>query len=219
MNGGTEFWNFFNTEASPKLAIREKAFRKIFEHLDTLEGPIAIIETGCVRAADNWASNGQSTILFDKYISCRDSVSECYTVDISQKAVSLCKTLVSDRVKVQEDDSVHYLNLLSKIFFKQKKTVDLVYLNSFDLDWTHWYPSAIHHLKELVAIIRSFNERTLLVVDDCLMNVNFVYPEQGKVALIGEPKIGGKGRLIAEYAHSVGANVEFADYQAGWTGF
>jgi hypothetical protein len=73
--------------------------------------------------------------------------------------------------------------------------------------------------RSLVAIIRSFNERTLLVVDDCLMNVNFVYPEQDKVALIGEPKIGGKGRLIAEYAHSVGANVEFADYQAGWTGF
>jgi len=218
MNGGTEFWNFFNTAASPKLAIREKTFRRIFEHLDTLEGPIAIIETGCVRAADNWAGEGQSTILFDKYISCRDSVSECYTVDISQEAVSLCKTLVSDRVKVQQDDSVHYLNLLSKRYFEQKRTVDFVYLDSFDLDWTHWYPSAIHHLKELVAIIRSFNERTLLVVDDCLVNVN-VHPEQDKVAMIGKPKIGGKGRLIAEYAHSVGANVEFADYQAGWTGF
>ena len=84
---------------------------------------------------------------------------------------------------------------------------------------TNWYPSAIHHLKELVAIISSFNERTLLVVDDCLMNVNLLYPEQGKVTMMGNPRIGGKGILIAEYAHSVGANVEFAGYQAGWTDF
>src|ERR1700693_4397084 len=41
-----EFWNFFNNEAAAKLALREKTFRKIFEFLDLLDGPITIVETG-----------------------------------------------------------------------------------------------------------------------------------------------------------------------------
>jgi hypothetical protein len=219
MTGRNEFWNFFENEASPKLALREKTFRKIFEYLDTFDGPISIIETGCIRVENNWEGDGQSTILFDKYISSRDHLSECRTVDINQKSVSLCKKLVSDRVKVHQDDSVHYLSLISKEFLEHRRIVNFVYLDSFDLNWTHWYPSAIHHLKELVAIIRCFDEKTLLVVDDCLLNVNFVYPQENKVVMIDKPKIGGKGRLIAEYASAVGANLEFADYQAGWTGF
>ena len=219
MSGINEFWRFFDAEAAPKLELREKTFRRIFEYLDTFEGPISIVETGCVRVGDNWGGDGQSTILFDRYISFRDSLSECHTVDINERAVSLCKKLVSDRVKVIQDDSVHFLSVLSKRFLEAKQTVNLVYLDSFDLNWTHWYPSAIHHLKELAAIIKCFDSRTLLAVDDCLLNVNFVYPEENNVVMVGKPKIGGKGRLIAEYASSVGAKLEFADYQAGWTGF
>jgi hypothetical protein len=219
MNERDAFWTFFDTEASPKLALREKTFRKIFQYLDTFDGPISIIETGCARSENNWEGDGQSTILFDKYISSRDETSECRTVDVSPKAVSLCKKLVSGRVSIHQDNSIHYLSVLSKEFRERKKSVNFVYLDSFDLNWTHWYPSAIHHLKELLAIIRCFDEKTLLVVDDCPLNVNFVYPRENTVVMLDKPKIGGKGRLIAEYATAVGANLEFADYQAGWTGF
>jgi hypothetical protein len=38
------------------------------------------------------------------------------------------------------------------------------------------------------------------------------------IKAIETPAIGGKGRLIAEYAQAVGAKLEFAEYQAGWTG-
>jgi hypothetical protein len=99
MNQRNEFWTFFDNEASPKLALREKTFRKIFQYLDTCDGPISIIETGCARVEGNWEGDGQSTVLFDKYITFRDPVSECHTVDINQKSVSICKKLVSDRVK------------------------------------------------------------------------------------------------------------------------
>jgi len=219
MTRGNEFWSYFDNEASLKLALREKTFRRIFQYLDGFDGPISIIETGCTRVEGNWEGDGQSTVLFDKYITFRDTVSECYTVDINQKSVSVCKKLVGERVKVTQDDSVHYLSLISKDFLDHKKAVNFVYLDSFDLNWTHWYPAAIHHLKELAAIIKCFNEKTLLVVDDCLLNGNFVYPEENKIVMVDKPKIGGKGRLIAEYASAVGANLEFADYQAGWTGF
>jgi len=134
MSGRSEFWDFFDNEASPKLALREKTFRRVFQYLDTFDGPISIIETGCARAENNWEGDGQSTILFDKYIGFRDKKSECHSVDISPKAVTLCQKLVSDRVKVHQDDSVHYLSVVAKSFLEQKRIVNFVYLDSFDLN-------------------------------------------------------------------------------------
>ena len=215
----TFFWDFFNNEAAPKLAHRERTFRKIYEYLDQLEGPITIVETGCARLAGNWSGDGQSTVLFDKYISARDEGSICYTVDLSATSVSECLKLVSERVIVKQDDSVHYLHELAKKFKENGQFISFVYLDSFDLDMTYWQPSAIHHLKELVALQTCIDKKTLLVVDDCPLNVNFLPAPNNQIQMIGHPSVGGKGRLVAEYAAAVGAKIEFAEYQAGWTGF
>lgn len=212
------FWEYFDSVAAPRLAYREITFRKIFEYLDQIEGPIVIVETGCVRSAGNWDGDGQSTLLFDKYISARDEDSICYTVDISPISVQECKYLVSDRVVVTQDDSVHYLHALSQQLQAENKTIDFVYLDSFDLDKVYWQPSAIHHLKELLAVKDSINEKTLVVVDDCPMQAHYVSSGAAMINTIEPPVIGGKGRLIAEYAQSIGAKLEFAQYQAGWTG-
>lgn len=126
-----EFWKFFDNEAAAKLALREKTFRKIFEHLDLVEGPITIVETGCARLADNWAGDGQSTVMFDKYISSRDQESVCYTVDINPTSVSECKKLVSPRIHITQDDSVHYLNVLARQFSQAEKCISFLYLDSF----------------------------------------------------------------------------------------
>jgi len=213
------FWDFFDNEAAPKLAHRERTFRKVFEYLDQLEGPITIVETGCARLAGNWSGDGQSTVLFDKYINARDESSICYTVDINPTSVAECSRLVSHRVKVIQDDSVHYLHDLAKKFQDEGQFLSFVYLDSFDLDMTYWQPSAIHHLKELVAIQTCINKKTLLVVDDCPLNINFLPGPSNQIQMIGNPSVGGKGRLVAEYAEAVGARLEFAEYQAGWTGF
>jgi len=219
MHNTIDFWNFFNREAAPKLALREKTFRKIFETLDLIEKPITIVETGCARLAGNWAGDGQSTVLFDRYISARDPESVCYTVDVNPVSVSECKKLVSSRIQVIQDDSVHFLTALARDFCRAGKYIDFLYLDSFDLDMTYWYPSAIHHLKELTAVMRCMTERSIVVVDDCPQNVNFVPAEGNQVSFLGTASVGGKGRLVAEYAAAAGAQLLFADYQAGWTGF
>ena len=46
-------------------------------------------------------------------------------------------------------------------------------------------------------------------------NLPLIYP----ASMIGQPKPGGKGRLVAEYAKTVGARLEFSSYHAGWVGF
>jgi hypothetical protein len=214
-----EFWTFFNDKAAPKLVLRERTFRKIFEYLDAFAGPITIVETGCARLADNWAGDGQSTVLFDKYICGRDRQSECYSVDINPVSVSACKQLVSSRVNVTQDDSVHYLNVLVRKFSQTERRISFLYLDSFDLDKTYWYPSAIHHLKELTAVMRCIDEKTLVVVDDCPLNADFVPGEGNQISFVGPAAVGGKGRLVAEYAAAAGARTFFAEYQAGWVGF
>lgn len=214
-----EFWRYFESQAAPRLAVREPTFRKVFEYLDARPGPLTIVETGCARQADNWAGDGQSTVLFDQYIRARDQVSECMTVDINPSSVQACRQLVSSRVAVTEDDSVHFLWELSRDLDAQDRTIDLLYLDSFDLDMVHWTPSAIHHLKELTAAMRCIDEHTLVVVDDCPLSGSFIPGPDGGYQLLGNPRIGGKGRLVAEFAEACGAHLEFAQYQAGWTGF
>ncbi len=219
MTTNTAFWQFFNTEASPQLAHREKTFRQIFEYLDTRSGPLTIVETGCARLAGNWAGDGQSTVMFDRYISNRDEASVCHTVDISPVSVAECRKLVSARVQVTQDDSVHHLWQLAAQFVAQQRKIDLLYLDSFDLDMVYWMPSAMHHLKELAAVMRCIDQDTLVVVDDCPLNANFITGDKQQIHFVGNPSIGGKGRLIADFAQACGAKVQFAEYQAGWTGF
>ncbi len=219
MPANHEFWRFFNDEAAARLAVREKTFRKIFEYLDSVDGPITIVETGCARLADNWAGDGQSTVLFDRYICSRDQESECYTVDINPVSVAACRQLVGPRTVVTQDDSVHYLNVLARKFGHPGKRISFLYLDSFDLDKTYWYPSAIHHLKELTAAMRCIDANTLVVVDDCPLNGDFVRGDGNQITFVAPASVGGKGRLVAEYAAAAGARMLFAEYQAGWTGF
>jgi len=178
-----------------------------------------VVETGCARIAGNWEGDGQSTVIFDKYISARDQESVCYTVDNNSTSVSECKKLVSSRVQITQDDSVRYLTGLTKELTRSGKIIDLLYLDSFDLDWIYWYPSAVHHLKELAAAMRCISEKSIVVVDDCPQNANFVPGGENQVLVLGAATVGGKGRVVAEYASAAGARLLFAEYQAGWTGF
>lgn len=115
---------------------------------------------------------------------------------------------------------MHYLKTFADECVASNKSIDLLYLDSFDLDWVAWQPSAIHHLKELCASIKAVRADTLVVVDDCPFNLNFVPVANGHINYVGPPPIiGGKGRLIAEFAASIGATIQFAEYQAGWTDF
>jgi hypothetical protein len=214
-----EFWAYYEAHAAPRLDLREHTFRKVFSYLDTLPAPITIVETGCVRVADNWGGDGQSTILFDKYVTSRGHGSKVYSVDLNSDNVTTCRSLVSANVEVTVADSVAYLDTLTRQLLERRTRVSLFYLDSFDLDLTYWFPSACHHLKELVAAWRSIDKQTLVVVDDCPLSAHLVINKEGKLVSAMQPIVGGKGRLVAEFAQQVGLKPLFASYQAGWVGF
>ncbi len=194
-----DFWRFFDDIAAPQLAHRAATMQATFEYLDKLTDPLVIIETGSVRLADNWAGDGQSTILFDRYATIRPGC-QVYTVDNSVVSSQECSKLVSKRVQVYCEDSVVCLHRLARQTWPEG-TSFLFYLDSFDVDFNNPYPSAAHHLKEMVAISPLLRNDSLVVVDDS--------PAQPR----------GKGFLIAEYAQAVGAKTLFHAYQLGLTGF
>ena len=218
MAASPEFWNLFNTEAAPRLGWRADTVRKMFEHLDRFGGPVNIIETGCARAKDDW-TDGQSTMLFDRYVSLHAAESRLYSVDINKAATDYAKSLVGPKTSIATGDSVQYLAGLAADFARSGRTADLVYLDAHDVDWHYWYPSAAHHLMELCAVSRILRKNTLVVVDDSPVSGYFVRGTNNTMNFLAPPIIGGKGRLVAEFAARTGAKVEFSDYQAGWTGF
>tara|TARA_A100001234_G_scaffold193778_1_gene181713 strand:+ start:350 stop:1024 length:675 start_codon:yes stop_codon:yes gene_type:complete len=219
-----EFYKWFDSISS-KLEVRKNSFNQIFKYLDSMPDPIIIVETGCLRIKNNY-SDGQSTLLFDKYTQFRGKSSKVYTVDIDANATKVCSQNVSDNVSITTGDSVKYLNNLSKEFVKTNTNVALFYLDSFDCDWKSPEQSAQHHLKELVSIKKILNEQTLVVVDDSPI---IGYLQQSKVkkdtfelikpGLVPGPTISGKGGLVHEYAVHTGAKILFSNYQTGWIGF
>ena len=146
----SEFYKWFDSISS-KLEVRKNSFNTIFKYLDNMPDPIIIVETGCLRIKNNY-SDGQSTLLFDKYTQCRGKSSKVYTVDIDANATKVCSENVSENVSITTGDSVKYLNNLSKEFIENNTKVALFYLDSFDCDWKSPEQSAQHHLKELVSI-------------------------------------------------------------------
>lgn len=210
-----EFWAWFDSIAH-EMPIRAVSFRKAFEYLDTRPDPITIVETGCARSIGNWAGDGQSTLLFDRYVQSRKKGSHVYSVDINEDNVRACQAEVSKLVTVACSDSVSYLHQLSQSL---DQDISLLYLDSFDVNWLDLVPSAVHHLKELVAIKPRVTNHTLVMVDDSPIYTH-VYPDtRENLILIGDNCIGGKGRYVADFAKDVGAKMLWNHYQTAWVGF
>ncbi len=198
------FWRVFRKDIQPELRHRANTFTKIFEYLDSLNRPVVIVETGCVRALSNWGE-GQSTLLFDTYA--KYTGSRVYSVDNNAEFVAAAAQKVSDHTTITVGDSVAYLSNF-------EQAPDLVYLDSFDLDVRWPLPSAIHHLKELTAIMPKLTRDSLVVVDDSFMEMLGLSDKD--VFKCVTKWIGGKAKFIAEYAEDVGVEPLFVDFQCGW---
>ena len=175
------------------LGNRYSTFYKMFEYLESLnKKEYFILETGMTRIKGNYG-DGQSTVIFDEYINYKDG--KIFSVDISSQAVELCTQLVSKKTRLVCDDSVKFLYDLS--LQKDLPIIDLLYLDSYDLDWNNPHPSAMHHIKELLSIMPKICTGTLIVVDDNQRDL-------------------GKGKYISDYMKNLNKEYYFNEYQTGW---
>ena len=173
------------------LGHRADAFDKITAHLQHHDGDVTIVETGCVRQEGNWAGDGQSTLVWDAFANFHGG--RVYSVDLDVKAAALANSLTSPLTTVEANDSVSYLLHLAGLGI----VADLLYLDSYDIDWAEPTPSMEHHEKELDAAWPMLRPGSLVAVDD------------------NRPDV-GKGYLVGLVAQREGWTVLADDYVRAW---
>lgn len=186
------FLKHYDKKYAGMLANRAKTFRKIFEILEQRNKDFyLIVETGCVRTKNNFVGDGMSTVLFDEFVNFYSGL--VLSVDINEKHCKFARSLVSKKTEIFCDDSVKFLWGL-----EPTTSIDLLYLDSFDINTSDPHPSMLHHMKEFCAAVRKLNKGTLIVVDD-------YFNEKS-----------GKGVYIADFMKNLGYERFINDYQIGW---
>jgi hypothetical protein len=181
------FLEHYDRNFSPLLEHRAPGFRIIFERLEALcrarppgSPPALIVETGSLRKVGNWRGDGQSTVLwmeFGRFYPC-----EIHTVDLDPYAAQAVREACGDAVHAHTADSVAYLYQFAR---QQQRQIDLLYMDSYDVDLQDPFPSAFHHIKELIAAAPCLGPGTIVGIDD-----NFIDP-------VGN--ITGKGYLALQW--------------------
>jgi hypothetical protein len=132
-------------------------FKRLFEEIEARGcPPLTILETGTAYAGT------KSTYLFDSYV--KKYGGHFWSVDICGNTCDEARKNVSSSSTIVCDDSVHFLETWVKEHPGQK--ADVVYLDSFDLEWDNPFPAADHGLKEYFAILPALGKGSLLLIDD-----------------------------------------------------
>lgn len=137
------------------LSHRAEAFQIIG---NALPRGCTIVETGTVREIGNWTGDGQSTVVWNHYAAKLDG--HVHTIDLDPVGAHIVKILELDHVTAITGDSLQHLPLLPV------QHIDLLYLDSFDVDWHDPTPAAAHHLRELHAAAPMLGPGSIVAVDD-----------------------------------------------------
>ena len=181
--GELPFLDFYDANYAPLLAHRAQGFRVILETLERrcLAGgpPALIVETGSMRFRGNWAGDGQSTVLWNSFALNYDC--EVHTVDLAPEAAVLVREDCGPSVHAHTGDSVAFLHQRAIVPNPQK--IDLLYLDSFDFDPADPFPSAFHHIKELIAVRPCLGKGSIVAIDDNLLLPDGSYTGKGYLAM------------------------------------
>lgn len=177
---------------------RYVGFSIMFEELLKKKGGnFNIIETGTIRNPNNWC-DGQSTLLFYDFL--RNYGGNLLSIDIDQHYLNVCKQFINSyRFPTDFNNLPYFKQICGDSVLELSKIntyIDLIYLDSFDLDVKNPEPSMVHHLKEMISLSKtiSSSEDVIIAVDD-----NF-----GDI---------GKGKYVLEWAKDVGAEILHEGYQ------
>lgn len=145
---------------------RRPRFEALAEAMLSLNRPVMIVETGCMRKSPSNEGpeiDGCSTLVWD-YVA-QNSGGKCVTIDISKENCEYTKERVGNATQVVCGDSVA---LLSTINYMSEK-IDFLYLDS--MDWqgtiTNRGLSSLHHAAELCAAWQWLAHDALIAIDDC----------------------------------------------------
>lgn len=186
------FLDVFNLRFAPLLEKRTESFRLLFSLMEkrVQEGAsLHIVETGCARQPNNFAGDGMSTNLFDTFVM---KYSQCQfdSFDINPQSCLVARSYVRERANVR----IHCMDAVRGLWEYPLQRIDVLYLDSFDVDFANPHPSSKHHLKELCVAMNKLSKGALIMVDD---NAG------GR----------GKGTYVREVMETIGAKILYDGYQ------
>ena len=154
--------------------------------------PLHILETGSMHTR----GSRSFTLLFGHLAQMTSG--RLTTVDIDPVGLQQCRDITqayANSITYVCQDSVTYLESLSRAGIQK---LDLLILDSWDLNVFDPLPSQIHHLRELLAVVKDLKD-CVVVVDDNFLPGSWVdvYFENGSVSRFetGDAHV-GKGTLI-----------------------
>jgi hypothetical protein len=177
----------FKPQLKHLLRHRAESFQIMFELLEKKpEKEFCVVETGTSRQPGNWGGDGQSTVQWDMFVNFYNG--KVFSVDISEENCQAASTQCSEKTTLICSDSVSFLNRVSL------HEIDLLYLDSYDVDFNAPHPSALHHLKELCACWRDLKSGCIIAVDDHNSGT-------------------GKGMYVKDFFDNIGMKPIFEGYQ------
>jgi len=137
---------------------RWAAFEFIAKELLEKNKPLTIIETGTLRAENDWLGYGHSTLMWDWIVS--KTSGDVYSVDIDHDAIKFARPRCNN-IKFIHCDSIGYLRSV------EASKLDLLYLDSYNWSPQEHISSCLHHMTELGSIWDRLPSGCLVGVDDC----------------------------------------------------
>lgn len=201
--------NHFSTYSSDD-HICQTSMKMALELLE--EKSARIVETG----SSAWGTN--SSLLFDSYVNSFGG--EFLTTDIRQEPSRILSSLCTSRTHLYWADSIRFLKSLQN---KGGQSIDFLYLDSWDVDWSDPLPSALHGLNEFLTIYPALKPGAIVLIDDTpadIHSMSAAQPREVNNFRESERKFGfkpGKGTLVKQYltAQRVGTCLHH-DYQLLW---
>ncbi|MDZ4403469.1 class I SAM-dependent methyltransferase [Prosthecobacter sp.] len=135
---------------------RDKSFDLMLRHASHFTSP-RIVETGCIRAEEDWRGAGFSTYLLGAFAAAHGGRLD--SVDKGEKNCAFARhwtRIFGESVGIHCNDSLHYLST-------RQESVDLLYLDSWD---TYVPGFAEHGLREIQAAEKLLHAQTMVVYDD-----------------------------------------------------
>jgi hypothetical protein len=137
-------------------------FKKLFEQMGTPKEPI-ILESGIAI---------QSTYLFNEVV--RKYGGQFWSVDNDPELVAAHQGNMCPGTKLVHNDSVaffkEWINTSTYTSGIPSEKADIIYLDSYDLDFYNPEPSAKHCLAEYMSLKPAIKKDTLLLINDTPMN-------------------------------------------------
>jgi hypothetical protein len=152
----TDTYEQFSNKGSQK-HINYLTFKELFKNMNGIKNPM-ILESGIASAGT------QSTYLFNEYV--RKYGGFFWSVDINKSLVEQHRGNMCPATRLICDDSVNFFSNWAK----KNNKADIIYLDSYDLDFYNPKPSAEHGLKEFRSLLPVCKKDTLMLIDDTPIN-------------------------------------------------